>query len=213
MIIEPEQSKAARNLLKWKIEDLVSHAEITPDQARNFEQGRSRALDVMEAIHQAYSDNGIRFTSTGGVDIEKDRLVLIEGDDCYLRLLQDVHRTLKEAENKTMYIMYASDKASPSAVNDQYRLMRQDGITMYQIISDEDHYIMGEFEEYRTMPAKYFTNIVTVLYADKTAQVNGKESRITIQKDGPLAEREHKSFQYLWDNGDKPTKTISEERF
>ena len=72
---------------------------------------------------------------------------------------------------------------------------------------------MGDFEDYRAMPAKYFTNIVTVIYADKTAQVNGRESRITIQKDEALSEREKNTFQYLWDQGGKPTQTSSEERF
>ncbi|MFQ6550591.1 hypothetical protein AADZ90_021825 [Aestuariibius sp. 2305UL40-4] len=213
MLLTSEQCRAARIFLDWRVEDLVARSGLTPDQVRNFEHGRSRALPVVEALQRTLQSHGIRLTANGGVELEKDRLVVIEGNDCYLRLLQEAMRTLSAVETPELLILYASDRSSPPEVNAQYRRMRAAGITMRQIISSNDTYIMGPLEEYRAIPAAYFTNIVTVIYGDSVAQVNGGETRITIQQDPALAERECQTFQYLWDRGDQPTTTTAPERF
>ena len=172
MIIRPEQSKAARNLLKWRIEDLIEHAKVTPDQARNFEQGRSRALDVVEAIHKAYSDNGIRFTSTGGVDIEKDRLIIFEGSNHYLQLLESIRLTLAENEDKEWLLMFASDKLSSTPVIDQHKKMLNEGLTWRKVIVESDNHIIGDIEQYRQIPEKYFDNgFVMSLYLPSIGEI------------------------------------------
>lgn len=216
MTISPEQSKAARNLLKWRIEDLVTYANITADQARNFEQGRSRSLEVIEAINRAYSDNDIRFTSTGGVDIEKDRLIIFEGSNHYMLLLDDIHKTLsnpENADNPEFLLLYSSDKLSPAEVNNKYRFMRANSIKMRQVISSEDYYIMGPLHEYRQISQQYFSRVLTIIYADKVAQVNGANTKVTIHKDAPVADSFRKTFQFMWDHGKTPIETSAHERF
>lgn len=84
---------------------------------------------------------------------------------------------------------------------------------MKQIIESGDQYILGPLDEYRTIPQKYFTNIVTLVYGNRVAQVNGTETRITIQTDDQLSRKEKLMFQYFWDTGTQPNKTISKERF
>lgn len=214
MIIKPEQSKAARNLLKWRIEDLIAHAEITPDQARNFEQGRSRSLDVIEAIHRAFSDNGIRFTYTGGVDIEKDRLFIYEGSDHYLDILRDAHEALKKSENKEFLLLFASDSLSPPEVNDKYREMRADGIKMRQIICEADNYIMGSFHEYRQIKEDLFPDLLTVIFGDMVVQSYGSDQmKSTLQKDAKIAVSYRKIFEMVWQQGTEPTFTNAGDRF
>ena len=216
MIIKPEQSKAARDLLKWRIEDLVNYANITADQARNFEQGRSRSLDVIEAIHRAYSDNSLRFTSTGGVDVEKDKLLLFEGSNHYMLLLDDIHKTLSSPENSDnpeFLLLYSSDKLSPPEVNNKHRLMRADNIKYRHIISMADDYIMGPLHEYRQIPQQYFANILTVIYADKVAQSNGPNTKTVIMKDPTIADQFRRTFSFFWDQGVQPSRSSAHEKF
>lgn len=210
MLVEPEQSKAARNLLKWRIEDLVGYAKITPDQARNFEQGRSRALEVVEAIHKAYTDNGIRFTSTGGVDIEKDRLIVFEGVNHYLQLLENIRLTLTANEDKEWLLMFASDKLSSTLVIDQHKKMLNEGLTWRKVIVESDNYIIGDIEKYRQIPEKYFDNVLTIVYADKVAISNGANTKTTILTDQETADQYRRIFSYFWDNGVKPDFTTAE---
>lgn len=206
------QIRAGRELLNMKQADLAAFLDVSLSKVSRAESGDTKSGDVLLQIKEGLERCGVKFTSHG-VELDESRLEVIEGRDCYLRLLDDVYRTLKESDDKEILLMFASDKASPPEVNHRYRFMRQHGVKMRQLIEEGDAYLLGALEEYRTIPSAYFTNIVTVIYADKVAQVNGSETRLTIQHDAPLAEREKKMFSYFWDTGKKPEKSDAPERF
>lgn len=206
------QIRAGRELLGIKQSDLANILDVSLSKISRAESGETKSGDILLSLKESLEKQGIRFTEKG-VELAEDRLEIIEGEGCYLRLLDDVHRTLQENEDKTLLVMFASDKVSPPEVNEKYRTMRKIGIKMRQLIEENDTYIMGEPEEYRTIPSKYFTNIVTLVYSNKVAQVNGKETRITIQTDDQLAEREKLLFKFFWDTGSKPSTSTASERF
>ena len=206
------QIRAARELLLLKQSDLAEALGISLSKLSRVESGETKSGDILLEVKQGVEKLGIRFTNNG-VERVQSRLEVIEGDGCYVRLLDDVYQTLLCSDDKTMFIMFSSDKASPPEVNYRYRLMRQNGISLKQLIEENDHYIMGDLEDYRTIPSKYFTNIVTVIYSTKVAQVNGSESLITILDDEQLAMREKGVFAHFWDMGKKPEVSEAPERF
>lgn len=206
------QLRAGRELLGMKQYELAVTLGVDKQKISRIESGETKSTDVLLEIKHGLERLGIRFTANG-LEIVENHLDIIEGEGCYLKLLDDVYKTLKDASDKTLFIMFASDRASPPEVNFRYRQMRSIGILMRQLIEEGDQYLMGELEEYRTIPSKYFTNIVTLIYADKVAQVNGSESLITVQTDNQFAMREKKLFGYIWDTGKKPEISIAPERF
>lgn len=206
------QIRAGRELIGMSQVELAEALGSNKSRISRVESGDIKSLDTLFEIKTGLEQLGISFTRTG-VELNEEPIEILEGEDCYLRLLDDVYSTLKGASDKELLIMFASDSASPPEVNNRYQFMRQNGIRMRQIIEEGDHHILGKLEEYRTIPAEYFTNIVTVIYASKVAQVSGTETRLTIQKDEQLSTREKKMFSYFWDNGKKPEHSSVKERF
>jgi transcriptional regulator with XRE-family HTH domain len=206
------QIRAGRELLGMTQADLAAKMNTSLSKISRVESGETKSADVLLQVKDALERQGIRFTSSG-VEIVEERLEIIEGKGCYSRLLDDVFQTLQAHSEKELLIMFSSDRVSPPEINTKYTLMRQAGITMRQIIEEGDTYLMGRLDEYRAIPSKYFINIVTVIYANKIAQVNGSETRIAIQTDDRLAAREKLLFQYYWDTGSKPTISTAIAKF
>lgn len=206
------QIRAGRELLCMKQSDLAEALGLSLSKISRVESGETKSGDILLEVKHGLERLGIRFTPNG-LEIVENHLDIIEGEGCYLMLLDDVYKTLKDAADKTLFIMFASDRTSPPEVNYRYRAMRSSGIKMRQLVEEGDEFLMGELEEYRTIPSKYFTNIVTLIYANKVAQVNGTESLITIQTDEQLSTREKNLFSYFWDTGKKPEISTSAERF
>ncbi|MCE7887996.1 MAG: helix-turn-helix domain-containing protein [Alphaproteobacteria bacterium PRO2] len=206
------QIRAGRELLGMTQKDLSQHLGVSFAKISKAEIGDTKSGDVLLEIKRALERLGIVFTKNG-VELAHDYVDILEGEDCYLRLLDEISSALSESEDKELLIMFSSDQVSPQEVNARYRQLRKNGVKMRQLIKKGDTHIMGPLKEYRTIPEKYFTNIVTVIYGKNVAQVSGDEMRIIIHHDARLAERERKIFGYFWDTGAKPTYSKAEERF
>ena len=171
--------------------------------------GETKSKNVLFELKTALESEGIIFTKSG-VERSSGYETVLSGDNCYLELLSKI---MIDPSVDELLVMFASDKISPPAVNHCYRFLRNKGVSMRQLIAADDTYIMGQLEEYRTIPEKYFTNIVTLVYGNSVAQVSGDEKRIVIYADPKLARREGKIFNYFWDHGGKPEASSADEKF
>jgi len=171
--------------------------------------GDTKSPEVLNDLKAALENRGIIFTKAG-IERTTNFETVITGESCYLELLSQI---MIDQNVDELLIMFASDKVSPPAVNDCYRFLRSRDVCMRQLIAEGDTYIMGALEEYRTIPEKYFTNIVTLVYGNSVAQVSGDEKRIVIYTDAKLAAREKKIFNYFWDRGGKPETSTADEKF
>ena len=206
------QIRASRELLEMAQTDLSERLGITRSKLSRAENGDTKSSDILLEIKDGLEKIGVRFTKRG-VEIADNYYEIIEGEGCYLKLLHDVYNTLNNEDDKTLKIMFARDMASPPEVNNQYRFMRKHGIKMRQLIQAKDNEVMGELDEYRTIPEQYFTNLVTLIYANKIAQVNSDGKRIVIQCDKGLAIRENKIFEWMWSEGKTLEISMTQERF
>ena len=204
------QIKAGRALLAIDQINLANTLGITHAKISRAESGETKSVEVLHEIQRGMEQLGIVFLPSGGVDKTNTHVEVIEGHGCYSALLE---RISTDRSSETLLIMFSSDQVSPSEVNERYRLIRNKGIVMRQLIMEGDSYIMGDLNEYRTVSEKYFTNVVTLIYGDKVAQVNGDETRIVIYHDPVLAKRERQIFDFFWDHGGVPTLTTADERF
>lgn len=209
-----DQIRAARALLNWSQSDLAERAGLSQTGIARIESGVNQPnLQTMERITQAFDDAGIEFLRNG-VFRTDDNIRTFVGEDCYVQLLNDVLKTLKDSSDKELLIWFADDKVSPPLVNDMYRKIRHAGIKMRQIIEEGNDYRLGPNDEYREFPSKFFINVVKLSYGNKYAILNGKETRVTIQKDEVASTSQKFLFNYLWSVLPEPSGgTTAHEQF
>ncbi len=204
------QIRAGRELLGMKQAELAAHLGFSLSKLSKAETGDTKSGNVLLEIKVGMEKLGVVFT-TNGVEFSENHIEIIEGEHCYVRLLDKI--LIECSSNTELLIMFASDKVSPPDVNERYRALRARGVQMRQLIKEGDSYIMGELKEYRTIPKQYFSNIVTVIYDGMVAQVTGDETRIVVLHDVKFAERERLVFESFWDRGHQPKSSSADERF
>lgn len=194
MFITIEQIKAARALLKWNQKDLARSAGLNDDQIHNFEAGRSRSADVLEAVYDTFVSYGIDFVDGGVVPRQVSSYVL----DSYIDMLDDICRTMPEGGEVLKHCV--DDRRSTPEVNAKLQQMRKSGITERLTISDDNNYITGNPQSYRQIPAAYFASSeVIIIYRNKVAFfVDGKALVIINQN---LARVFKDQFEYWWKEG------------
>lgn len=206
------QIRAARELMGMNQSDIANYMGVSLAKISKAETGKVKSGNTLLEIKGAMESLGVSFTKNG-VEYSQGNIETIEGENCYLKLLDDVKLTFSQSTDNELLIMFASDAVSSDEVNERYRFIRKQGAKMRQLIKTGDTFIMGDLSEYRCIPEKYFSNIVTLIYDTKVAQVSGDETKIIIHHDAPFSERERKMFKYFWDTGEKPKNTTATERF
>ena len=70
--ITAKQSKQARSLLKWNVQDVISKCTIAIARLEAFERGNIRlSKPENETLHQLYVDHGIEFGADFDVRLKK----------------------------------------------------------------------------------------------------------------------------------------------
>lgn len=206
MFITLEQIRAARALLKWTQKDLAAHARLKDDQVHNFEGGRSRSLEVLEAIHQAFITNGIEFTNGEGVRKKKEGIKILKGRSGFLDFYNEV---LKVAEQ--MGGEFCVSNVDESLFDfwlgshlDEYvkRITALKNISFRVLIKEGDYnFAASEYAKYRWVPEKFFSNVPFYIYGDKMAFVLFQEHEdvsvyVIEQKD--IVEAQRTQFNINW---------------
>lgn len=194
MFISIEQIKAARALLKWTQKDLAGRARLKDDQIHSYEAGRTRSLEVLEAIYKAFTINGLEFINGGVVPTQVHSYIL----PSYIDVLNDICRSLPQGGEVLKHCV--DDRRSSPQVIEKVREMRKAGISDRMTISEENVYITGFPEQYRQIPKDYFASSeVIIIYSNKVAFfVEGQALVITSKN---LAKVFKDQFEYWWKEG------------
>lgn len=194
MFITIQQIKAARALLDWNQGELATAAGLNVDQVRNFEAGRSRSLDVVEAIHAAFDQQGITLENGGAVPRHIHSYIL----ESYLDLLTDICRTLPDGGEVLKHC--EDDRLCTKVIMNKLEEMLQAGIRERLTISEDNDLVLRNPSQYRRIPAKYCSSTITTLvYANKTAFFS--EDKAIVIVNSSLASHMRDQFEYWWKHG------------
>lgn len=201
MFISIEQIKAARALLKWTQKDLAAHAGINDDQVHNFEGGRSRSLEVLEAIFGALTNGGIDFIE-GGVKHSKKELTTLSGKNWFYAVVDDISKTSEKQKDSEVLFFGGSDADSPPELVEKIRSLRKSGIKMRSMIQDGDTFLMGPSSEYRWIPKDLFSSYILVLYENKVVLDMGEKGILIDNPDVSYILRN--MYALLWSTLEEP---------
>jgi transcriptional regulator with XRE-family HTH domain len=211
MFITLEQIRAARALLRWTQKDLAAHAGINDDQVHNFEGGRSRSLDVLEAMYQAFVTNGIEFTDGEGVKKKTDGIKVLEGRYGFIRFLDDVYETMKVHGGEINvtdvadeeFVKYAGDYDETHV-----KRMHTLGNFISRSLSAEKDYVKRvDYSEYRWLPKEEFGPVPFYQYAHKLAMIIFEEpyAKVFVLESPKIAGSFRMKFMAMWERAQIPS--------
>lgn len=212
-MITSEQIRAARAILKWGQNDLAAASEVSVPSIANIETDRQRPHDTtLRKIHDALKNAGIEFIE-GGVRRVQNLIRVYEGEDCYLRLMDDAFLVLSKSKGELL-LSGADEKRSTPEVTEKTRAMRRSGIQMRFLVEEENTHLMGALDEYRWLDDKlYVDGDVKVVFGDTVAYLMTwhETPRVVVINDKTIAEENRRIFNFLWSISRKPTHSTATE--
>jgi transcriptional regulator with XRE-family HTH domain len=213
MEILPRQIRAARGLLDWHQKDLALRAGISDISVVNIEKGKTNPQpQTIDKIMRAFQLEGIVFTPSG-VDLKDETVQILDGENWFLDVLDDVYFSLMDKPDAELLIECGDERRSPPDVVNRIRKIRNAGIKMRVLVEEGNTHLMAPLQEYRYIPKQYYSNYVSLIYADKFCVSAVNHTRSIIFKDNTLADTRRNIFNLLWSSLEQPKETSCEERF
>lgn len=190
------QLAAARALLKWSLDDLAKHADIArPTISRMENDEVSPNTTTVKKITYAINKAGVVFTENG-VEFAGDRITTLNGKEWFLDLLEDAYVELSKSKNKEFLIFGGDNTKSSPAVIESFRKLREAGVTIREMVKEDNTYLTGDVKTYRWIPSEFYRNYCTFIYGDNVC--NDFITRGLLIKNSEWAETERNKFNFIW---------------
>lgn len=202
-----EQIRAARALLGWSQGELAERAGLSQTGIARIEAGSSQPnTSTVARILQAFATAGIDFID-GGVRRTKDRLVILEGDECVRELQDDVYADLHK--NGGEVLLLGIDELTPDEGED-YEYTRRHVQRLIDIGASERILIrkgasgfIAPRSWYRWIPEKYFSPNTIYVYGAKVAMLLRAPHYRVLMLDNPFfSENLTSFFNFIWDQAE-----------
>jgi len=210
MSIEPEQSIAARGLLRMRnVAEVAKYCGVSDVSYRQFESGRRGVgKDKIERARRFFENRGIEFIGHTGVNRQDSKSLLLKGQDGFHLFMDDVYETIAEHggeicvsnvdERNWIKWMGGQEAYDAHAVrmntlhNYNFKIMVCEG---------DRFFIASEIGQYKWVPKEKFTTQSFYAYGDKLAIINfaEEEATINILSMHGCADGFRYTFNLLWD--------------
>lgn len=215
MLNDGKQIAAARQLLDWSQTDLAEKSGVSKPSIIRMEKDLHSVKDELRMrVLDTFAKDNIEFIE-GGTRINQKIVQIIEGDDCYVRLMDQAY--LELANNKGEILFSGSDETrSPNVIIQKFNFMRAASIKMRSLICHGDAFVMGHLNEYRWMDVNLFsTGDVKVIFGNKVAYLMSwhKIPRVILIEDKNIADENKRLFEYIWSISPEPPHTIAKTRY
>lgn len=211
-MITPSQFRAAKALLNWSFEDLENHTGLSKMALQNIANGKARPRNTtIEKLTNTFQNNGVEIIQ-GGARWTQDIVTIYEGEDCYIRLLDEIIRE----KPKEVLFSGADERRSTKESMKRLTSIRTLNIKMRSLIKNKDTHIMGHPEEYRWMPDNLFVDgDVKVMHENTISYLMSwlGTPRVIKITDKNIAQENLRIFNHIWDNAKGPQKSTSELKY
>ena len=196
-LITGKQITAARALADITIAELAEKAGLSRDAIIKIENGTVQPRGGSLAdITQALAACGVEFTEKG-VRWIADVIRVLEGEDAYLMMLDDIYHATRKAGGEVLFF-YSSDVCTRPGEYEAEQRIRETGVRFRSLVKEGLAETTWPRGEYRQIPAKYFNHDLQVIYADKVAQTINAGEKILLVHNASLATTARNTFDLLW---------------
>ena len=198
-MISNSQIRAARALLNWNRQQLAEASGLATQTLFNIENDESIRPQpaTLQAIVNAFLSKGVEFTDRGVRWIDNS-IVTLTGPDAYRLMLERVYKVTQKAPTEVLWFGFEGGTMHPEEVEIEKRI-RANG-TRFRIVSEvgSNKQVVWPREEYRQMPAKYFSDSLQLIYGNEVAQLIEGGLQILVVTNGSFAQTERNKFNMIW---------------
>jgi len=196
-MITGAQIRAARAFLDWTREELAKKSGLTTDGIKRIESNPDQRphQKTLEILVEVFTDNGIDF-SPNGVRLTDETVRILEGENAYMRMLDDVLQTTKKGGEVLFFC--SDDRATRPNEIDMEQMIRNNGVHFRCLVEEGNDFTRWPRNEYRQIPSEYFNHDLQVIYGNKVAQVIAGGKKIMIVTNTSFATTARNIFNMLW---------------
>jgi transcriptional regulator with XRE-family HTH domain len=197
IVIMGKQIAAARSLANWTAAELANRAGLSRDGVMKIEADAVQPREgTLADIRAAFGDVGIEFIDRG-VRWKDDAVKVLEGEDAYLDMLEDIYKTLQKSGGEVLWLC-SNDQVPIKGEYEAEIRLREAGLRFRSLIEEGKTETVWPRSEYRQIPSRYFHHNLQVIYANKLAQVLEGGKRILIVDNRELTAAARNLFDLIW---------------
>jgi len=202
--IKGKQIAAARQLAGFTLDELADRSGVSRSTLVKIEASAVQPREgTLADILKTFTIAGVEFVE-GGVRWIGDTIRTFEGDDAYLRLLDEVYHTLhRQQGGEALFICVDDAVSTPDIVTANNRI-REGGIKCRYLCSEEAQRFDYALRDYRLIPERYYTNSVMVVFDDKVATLSDASNSVIIVRDIHQANMLRGLFELIWQQSPSP---------
>jgi transcriptional regulator with XRE-family HTH domain len=195
--ITGKQIAAARSLADWTAAELAKRAGLSRDGVMKIEADEVRPREgTLADIRAAFDAVGIEFIDRG-VRWKDDTVRVLEGEDAYLDMLDEIYKTLHKTGGEVLWLC-SNDQLPLKGEYEAEMRIREAGVRFRSLIEEGKTETMWPRSEYRQIPSRYFHHNLQVIYGKKVAQVLEGGKRILIIDNRELTAAARNLFDLIW---------------
>lgn len=206
------QIRAGRELLNMNQGDIAASLGMSLSKISRSESGETKSGDTLLEIKHGLERMGVRFTQSG-VELVENFISILEGENIFPRLMDDIYESLKDQPDAEVLIECADERESSADVIERVRKIRNAGIKIRALVEEGNTHLMAPLDEYRVIPKDRFINDVAFIYGGKFAICTNDNTQIVIFRDPVLALSRSNIFNLLWGFLQAPVVSTAHERY
>ena len=160
----------------------------------------------LERIVGVLTQGGIEFIGDRGVALANESYKLIEGSDCYIRLLDQIYHELRGKPGAEVLSICTDDSVSSPEVIQAIQRWHDAGLKCRFLSHERARRFDFPLREYRLIPSRFFTNSVMVVFADKVATLRGVNDAVLVITDRDQADMLRGLVEMIWAQAPAPKK-------
>jgi transcriptional regulator with XRE-family HTH domain len=204
-LLSPSQCRAARALLGWSQPDLGARSGVHVQTISAFEgEASTPTKTTLSKLTDALEKGGVEFLPNDGTARQTNPIIILEGEDAYYELINDVFYTLKGTKGE-VWLSGVKEPDHKDERRKEYILMhierlKKHGIRERLLVRHGDTNFLAPKEWYRWMPKNFDTSTLFYLYGDKAAFVDLEDKNFKIMIfENKLYTRVLKDmYEYTW---------------
>lgn len=204
-------------MLDWSRAQLSSISGVSEPNIIRLEAGGDARTDTLRKLSDAFENQGIVFTATGGLEPMRSELRTYTSSTGLKAFMDDVYNTIKEENGGDIIITGVVEKDFSTHLGNDFHIMHMKRMsklknyTMRCLIEQGDHNFKAKaYCQYRWISSKQFRPVPFYIYGNRISFIQFNVAvdvpLIVVLQSKAITEAFRAQFDVLWDTAQRTDK-------